>query len=309
MTSKYAEAARRYSERTQFSGFGDKTLKFIGLSKKKPKTYIQLLSEELMPVPMHNYIEVQGKNGTTRRMSFVCRSFIDQPCYICDNHIDQNDTPRKRMIGLAIEYEREGKSYRPIYEDITVSSEAGEKIAEKYPDLRPEIDSDRYIFKDMPRVGVLDGNRSIDDDLALFMTETGSVNDCIFLIARQGEGLNTTYSAQRIADSPIDMEDTDSEETQATLAAIEMAMSVDDYIDTYIAQERYDSAFGLKGDEGEDRQNDDRRSSRRSDDDEDERPARRASRRRDDDDDDGDDEDVDIDQMFSKSFRRGRRDS
>lgn len=291
MASKYAEAAKRYAESTQFSGFGDKTLKFIGLSKKTPRRYVQILSDELMVVPMHNYIDVVGKNGQSRKMSFVCREFIDEKCYICDNKIDQGNDgrPKKRMIGLAIEFEKDGKRYDPVREDIVVSAEAGKKIAKKYPSLSPKIEDDRYTFKDMPRVGILDGNKSIDDDIALVLTETGSMNDCIFLIARRGEGLQTTYSAQRLSDSPIDFEDEDDELTQEVMAAIDMSMSVDDYIDTYIAEERYESAFNIKTDDSDDSDED------QDDEDDDE------------DDDDDDDDEVDMDEMFAKTYRHGRR--
>lgn len=297
MVSKYAAAAKEYDEKTKFSSFGDKTLNFIGLTKKKPKTYVQLISDELLPVPTHNYIEVKGDNGVIRHMSFICRDFIKEPCYICDNGLDPNKTPRKRMIGLAIEFEKDGRNYRPVCEDVVVSAKTGQAMAEKYTFLRPEIDNDRYTFKDMPKVGILDGNRSIDDGLAIIMTETGSINDCIFLIARKGEGLQTTYSAQRMSDSPIDFDDDDDELTKLVNASIDMSMSVDDYIDSYISQERYDWAFGLKGDKRKTSRDDDRGAD----------AAR--SRNDDDDDDDEDDEDVDIDTMFSKSYRRGRRDA
>lgn len=300
MTSKYAAAAKEYDEKTKFTGVSDKALNFIGLTKKKPKTYVQLLSDELLPVPTHNYIEVPGNGGGTRHMSFVCRSLIKEPCYICDKGLDPNDRPRKRMIGQAIEFEKDGREYRPVREDIVVTPETGAAIAEKYPDLRPEIEPDRYTFRDMPRVGILDGNRSIDDGMAIILTEEGSINDCVFLIARKGEGLQTTYSAMRMADSPIDFDADDDELTQEVRAAIEMSMSVDDYIDAYISEERVRRAFGLDSDDG--------RGGR--DDDGDEAPRGRSRRRpADDEDDDDSDDDVDIDQMFAKSFRRGRRDA
>ena len=304
-SSKYADAAKRYDERTKFSGVSDKTLKFITNTKKEPKIYIQLLSEGLLAVPMHNFVEVKGSDGNTHKMSFVCQSLIDRPCYICDNGLavdqyNKDGKPRKRMVGLAIQFEKSGKKYTPVREDIVVTPETGKRIAKKYPDLSPKIDEDRYTFTDMPKVGILDTNKSVDDGLALIMTETGSVNDCIFLIARTGEGLQTSYSAQRLSDSPIDFDEGDDELTQEVMASIEMSMSVDDYIDAYISEDRLKSAFGLDSDGS----SKNRRSSDRDDEDED---VDDEDVDDDDDSDDDDDDDVDMDAMFAKSYRRGRR--
>lgn len=244
MASKYAKQFEQYEASTQPMNFNGKALNFVSLSKKNPKTYIQLLSEKLLPVPMHNFVPTtDGKKAM-----FVCRKFVQQPCFICDSHMvdsyGNEMKPKKTYLGLILEYEAVGpRKYKPVLVDMTVPKDVAKAATDKFGDiLAPIEDGDNVKFTDMPKVGMYLGNRGVDADIAVDIAEFGEVNDIVYAISRTGEGLKTEYHARNVGDAPLA---SDSDEVKASML---LHMDIDTFIDTYIDANRYTRLLGAPGD-------------------------------------------------------------
>ena len=263
MTSKYASNFKSYREQVaaqqNFSNSGN--LNFIGVTKKSPKIYVQLMGNELFPVPIHQYVPVPQDDGSTKSSSFICRHFVGDDCYICNNVKDNNgNLVKPKAVHLAIVAQLENKTktvdgrvtaYRiPAYEDAKVSQKKADELLEKFDadalnDAGIEMieDGDNVVFTHIPRVGVLQANKTMDNYFALTLSETGSIDDRAFMIKRDGEGLNTKYSIMAVGDAPIDPDDI------GLQLALSIHMTIDDYIDMFISESRYNRAFNLESNE------------------------------------------------------------
>lgn len=250
MTSKYANNIEKYKQELESKqNFSTSHLNFIGVTKKSPKIYIQLFSD-IIPVPMHSYIEVPQKDGSKRQMNFICRHFIDEECYICDNIKDDYGNlvkPKTSRLAIVAQFENLGRNaetktvdYSPIFETVTLQKDKAESILEEWPDLKYTENDDNYVFEHIPRVGIFDAKKAVDDYFAVTLSEMGSIDDRIFMVKREGEGLQTRYSTMNVGDGFT------AEDAEIFKPAIAMHMSVDDYIDMFISEGRYKRAFGLE---------------------------------------------------------------
>lgn len=241
MVSKYAQNFEQYEAATQTMQFSGSALNFMSLSKQNPKMYVQVLTEKLLPVPMHNFVPCA--NG--KKASFVCRKFVNEPCPVCDNHIRDsygNEIGQKKTyIGIAAQYDNEGpRKYTLVRNDVSLSNEKAQEILAKWPDLTHFPDGDNNTkFVDMPKVGLFIGNKTIDEGMAVAIAEFGSINDILFRVSREGTGLDTKYTVMNLGDSPYPSD------SDILAPAIAMHMTVDEYIDAYIDEARYNRLLGI----------------------------------------------------------------
>lgn len=241
MASKYAAQFKKYEEESsqQFSG-ANGALNFVSVTKKEPKVYMQLLSESLFPVPMHMFTPLP--NG--KKASFVCRSFIGERCPVCDAHLTDSygkeARPRRQYIGIVAVYEKEGQGrFRVKRADVKVSKEKAQQVTEKWPQLKPVEESQFNVtFPDTPVVGLFQGGRTVDEQLGAIVAEFGDgIHDAMLAVSRSGEGLKTTYNVMNLGSSPL------AHDNEMLEQAVDLHMTVDEFIDEYISMERYDRLF------------------------------------------------------------------
>lgn len=254
MTSKYAKSIAEYREQVKNQqSFTNGNLNFIGVTKAKPKIYVQLLSNDLVPIPMHQFVPVQQDDGTFKSSNFICRRFIHEDCYICDNmKTDKGEPLKPKTVNIVLAAQLADKS-TPMYEDVTTDKKTAESIFEQFNEadlanVNAIEEGDSIVFKNLPKVGVLQANRTMDQYFALTLSEAGSIDDRSFMIKREGTGLQTKYSIMSVGDAPLDPDDV------RLKIALAIHMSLDDYIDVFISKARYNNAFGLS--DSSEKQND-----------------------------------------------------
>lgn len=250
MTSKYAENFAQYEAQANFQKFSGGQLNFMQLTKQQPKMYIQLLSEKLMPVPMHNFVPtVNGKKAT-----FICRKFINKSCFICDNHIKDpqhpewgENKPKRTFIGICVQYESLGqRKYKLQTTDMVVDNEKAKDIIKNAPNLKYMPDGENSTkFIGVPNIGLFIANKTIDEGIAVAIAEFGDIRDILFRTSRDGEGLDTKYSVMNLGDAPTP------HDAEAIINAMQMHMSIDEFIDTYIDDARYARLLGTANDSSE----------------------------------------------------------
>lgn len=255
MTSKYAENFAQYEAQANFQKFSGGQLNFMQLTKQQPKMYIQLLSEKLMPVPMHNFVPtVNGKKAT-----FICRKFINKPCFICDNHIKDpqhpewgENKPKRTFIAIGVQYESLGqRKYKLQTTDMVVDNEKAKEIIKNAPNLKYMPDGENNTkFIGVPNVGLFIANKTIDEGVAVAIAEFGDIRDILFRTSRDGEGLDTKYSVMNLGDAPVP------HDAEAIVNATKMHMSVDEFIDAYIDDARYARLLGTANDSSEQEEQD-----------------------------------------------------
>lgn len=245
MTSKYAQSIAEYREQVKSQqSFTNGNLNFIGVTKANPKIYVQLLSNELVPIPMHQFVPVPQDDGTFKNSNFICRKFVHDDCYICDHmKTDKGEPLKPKTVNIVLAAQLADKS-TPVYEDVTADKKTAESIFEQFDEadlsnINAVEEGDNIIFKDLPKVGVLQANRTMDQYFALTLSEAGSIDDRSFMIKREGTGLQTKYSIMSVGDAPLDPDDV------KLKIALAIHMSLDDYIDVFISKTRYDNAFSL----------------------------------------------------------------
>ena len=239
MAGKYDNYFKDYENQVKssvFTGYADKQMNWISTSKDSPLIYVQLLQDELLPVPFHSYVELS--NGKHAR--FACRKFIHEECKLCDNldHLNKEAGARTSYIANAIEFKTAGpRQFVPVMIDYKVSKDTGEEVLKEFPNLNVIKDNDAYTFQKLPKVGVLTGKRAINEALPLVMTQFGQIQGEILCISRSGQGLETKYTAMRIDDSNLNLD------SEPVKAAIELSKNIEDYIDDYISEDKVKSAF------------------------------------------------------------------
>ena len=257
MTSKYASNFKAYREQVKSQqGFNSSnSLNFIGVSKKNPKIYVQVIGNELFPVPMHTYVPVPQEDGSFKSSTFICRKFVNDSCYICDHLKDGSGNalrPKTVRLALVIQVEGNGANRSIMREDVKTSKTKAEEIFNKIDadaveesGIKILDDGENVIFSNIPRVGILQANKTMDDYFALTLSEAGSIDDRIFMIKRDGEGLATKYAIMSVGDALIGPEDI------GLQIALAIHMSIDEYIDMFISEARYNRAFKLEDNESE----------------------------------------------------------
>lgn len=250
MTSKYAQNFAQYEAQASFQKLSGGQLNFIQLTKQQSKMYIQLLSEKLMPIPMHNFVPTT--NG--KKAAFICRKFINQPCFICDNHIKDpqhpewgENKPKRTFIAIGVQYESLGqRKYKIQTTDMVVDNEKAKEIIKNAPNLKYIPDGENNTkFIGVPNVGLFIANKTIDEGVAVAIAEFGDIRDILFRTSRDGEGLDTKYSIMNLGDAPVP------HDAEAIVNATKMHMSVDEFIDTYIDEARYARLLGTANDSSE----------------------------------------------------------
>lgn len=241
MTSKYAQMFNNYEQNLENRSFvRDKAENFIYCSKKEPSIMFMPLGDKFYPLPMHTAFPI--KDGGHR--SFVCRRFINQPCYICDNlknpyHADKKALPSTDYTCLGIQMEN---STTPMLVDVKVSKKTGDAVLAKHPEIRGKVDivedDEGTTFIQIPKVGILTMKKSVDQSIAMSLMGTNySFND-VWRVMRSGEGLKTVYNTTRMGD-PINTKNL------KVRLAILLHETLDDYIDSRISLKYYESAFGV----------------------------------------------------------------
>ena len=239
MAGKYDNYFKEYENQVKnsvFTGYADKQMNWISTSKTSPLVYVQLLQDELLPVPFHSYVELP--NG--KHASFACRKFIREECKLCDNleHLNKDARAKTSYIANAIEFKTAGpRQFVPVMIDYKVSKDTGEEVLREFPNLNVIKDNDAYTFQKLPKVGVLTGKRAVNEALPLVMTQFGQVQGEILCISRSGQGLETKYTAMRIDDSSLNLD------SEPVKAAIKLSKNIEDYIDDYISESKVKSAF------------------------------------------------------------------
>lgn len=294
-TSKYEAQIEKYDQESQQQNFGggDFNLNFISITKKEPKVYIQVLAPKLIPVPMYSFVECpDGK-----KRSFIDRSFVGKEDVIKGLGLKTPWGPLKptrTCIAVAAQWTRnENHRYVPIREDVRVDAQRAEDVLSRHPKWRKKVvpgadgsdGPEDYTFPDVPRVGIFQANRMVDQQLATMAAEFGSLDNELFAVKRTGEGTNTRYTAMNIKELPSPDDEEFPEDLQI---AVELHATIDEYIDTFISDDRYRSA-GLLPSDGDDSPKSPTKTQTSEDEDPDEAQSR--SRRRDSEPDDDDDED------------------
>lgn len=241
MASKYAKQFKSYAEKASKPAFvpRPKMLNRIFVSKNSPSVYVQPLGKELLPVPFHQFIATKNNSNE----DFICRGFIDEPCYICDNIPNNWDAskpsrPSTQYLCLAIKMK---DSAHPELTDYNVSKEFGEKVLKKnsrFAKAKHETEGDRMTFFQLPYIGVFSVKKNVSESFSAYMMESGvSFNDS-YKLKREGEKLKTTYTLLRVGDG------FDYEKSLKFHLALALHMTIDDYIDDLISEKHYTDAFG-----------------------------------------------------------------
>lgn len=238
MTSKYASFAKKYDEETTFTPISDKVMNFLNISKKNPTMSLLMLQDELLPIPMHDFVEVSP--GTNR--NFICRGLINEECPFCDGRLTSDHVklkPKKTFVGQAVKFKSLGRGKTEVeYMDYRVRKQTGDELLKKYPDLKYSKDDDSYTFEHLPTVGIFFARKTVNDQLPAIIVEWGDIKTVVIKVTRTGERLETKYSVQGLSE-PEDI-DLNSQELKA---AVELSKSVDEYIDDYISADRIKRIF------------------------------------------------------------------
>lgn len=257
MTSKYAKQFKSYAEKASRPAFvpRPKMLNRIFVSKNSPSVYVQPLGKELLPVPFHQFVTTKSNSNE----DFICRSFIDEPCYICDNIPNNWDAskpsrPSTQYLCLAIKMK---DSAHPELTDYNVSKEFGEKVLKKnsrFAKAKYETEGDRMTFFQLPYIGIFSVKKTVSESFSAYIMEGDvSFNDS-YKLNRTGNRLETKYTLLRVGDG------FDYERSLKFHLALALHMTIDDYIDDLISEEHYIDAFGpeaISGDSSSDNGSDD----------------------------------------------------
>lgn len=311
--SKYAAQIEKYDAESQSSGYsgGSFNLNFISVTKKEPKIYVQILEDRLIPVPIYSFVDCpDGK-----KRSFIDRSFVGKEDVIKPLGLKTPWGPLKPVrtcIGMAAQWTRdESHKYLLMREDVKVSAEKAEEVLENHPSWEKKVvrsgdgEDEEVTFPNIPRVGILQANRTVDQNLGVLAQEIEGLDSALLLIKRSGEGKDTRYNVMNIRELPKPEDDEFPEDLQI---AMELSATVDQFIDTFISDDRYRSA-GLLDSDDEDPK--DRRSSkiRHSDDDDDEEESsssksspKRSKRSYDESDDDDDDDEASLKAFIESKY-------
>lgn len=241
MVSKYSQQFKNYAEKASKPAFvpRSKMLNRIFVSAKSPSVYVQPLGKELLPVPFHQFVTTKSNNNE----DFICRGFIDEPCYICDNIPNRWDSskpsrPSTQYICLAIKLK---DSTHPELTDYNVSKEFGEKVLKKnskFAKAKHETEGDRMTFFQLPYIGVFSVKKNVSESFSAYIMESNvSFNDS-YKLNRTGEKLETKYTLLRVGDG------FNYERSLKFHLALALHMTIDDYIDDLISEKHYIDAFG-----------------------------------------------------------------
>lgn len=250
--SKYAAQIEKYDQESQSSSFsgGDFNLNFISVTKKEPKVYVQILEDRLIPIPLYSFVDCpDGK-----KRSFIDRSFVGKEDVIKPLGLKTPWGPLtavRTCIGVAAQWDRdEEHRYVPMHEDVKVSSEKADEVLKNHPKwakkvIREDGEDGDVTFPDLPKVGILQVNRTVDQNLGVMASELEGLDSALICIKRTGEGKDTRYNTLNIKGLPAPGDDEFPEDLQV---AIELSATVDQYIDTFISDDRYRAA-GLLGED------------------------------------------------------------
>jgi hypothetical protein len=233
--SNYQDLFEQYRKKVESTSnnYGN-SVNFIGVTKDNPKIYIQILQNGLFAIPFYRWHEVF--DGGKKR-DFIARSFLGKPDFIHDHF---HEDPKPRYVGRVLQLDRDGKDLKPMIEDITTSQEKADRVLSKFPDIEHSDDNGKVTFKNLYRIGFINVGKSVDDEVAGILEEFGDITSTPLSFSRKGEKLETSYSVIPAREAKLDAD---------TLAASVLASAtIDDYVDIFASEKRYNKAFNLNQD-------------------------------------------------------------
>lgn len=223
-----------------------KPMNFVGISAKSPKMYIQLLQDQLNPVPFHDYHETKDPNV---HRSFICKNFIKKHCPICA--MDKDNTVGTKYVAKVITLQKQDvgnnkKKLVPEIIDITTTEEKAKEIAKKYSKLNlaqaPSDDGENVVISGLYRIGYIKVTKTVNNAIADIAEELDGIEGQSLVVSRKGEKKETRYAAQALPSNVKIDED---------ILAIseELSSTIDDYINMFISDSYYKKNFDIDDDE------------------------------------------------------------
>lgn len=256
MKSKYAKQFKDFAKSVSTPNFAqfDKALNSLYVNKNNPTILIQPIGDEFFPVPIHRWIQKPGATENDPHNDFVCRRFIGKPCYICDTmpnkfQPSKPNRPGTEYLTLALKLTDEGGKVKPEYRDYYVSKEYGEKILKekKFADAKHEVVGDRMQFFHLPSIGLFSAKKTVSEAFGAYLMDGDAVFTDVYRIRRSGERLETKYTVIRKR-SGFNI----SKSAKMALA-LALHMTIDDYIDTHVSLDWYNTnlELSLQDDDGD----------------------------------------------------------
>lgn len=256
MKSKYAKQFKDFAKSVSTPNFAqfDKALNSLYVNKKNPTILIQPIGDEFFPVPIHRWIQKPGATENDPHNDFVCRRFIGKPCYICDTmpnkfQPSKPNRPGTEYLTLALKLTDEDGKVKPEYRDYYVSKEYGEKILKekKFADAKHEVVGDRMQFFHLPSIGLFSAKKTVSEAFGAYLMDGDASFNDVYRIRRSGERLETKYTVIRKR-SGFNI----SKSAKMALA-LALHMTIDDYIDTHVSLDWYNTnlELSLQDDDGD----------------------------------------------------------
>lgn len=256
MKSKYAKQFKDFAKSVSTPNFAqfDKALNSLYVNKNNPTILIQPIGDEFFPVPIHRWIQKPGATEIDPHNDFVCRRFIGKPCYICDTmpnkfQPSKPNRPGTEYLTLALKLTDEGGKVKPEYRDYYVSKEYGEKILKekKFADAKHEVVGDRMQFFHLPSIGLFSAKKTVSEAFGAYLMDGDALFTDVYRIRRSGERLETKYTVIRKR-SGFNI----SKSAKMALA-LALHMTIDDYIDTHVSLDWYNTnlELSLQDDDGD----------------------------------------------------------
>lgn len=248
MKSKYAKQFKDFAKSVSTPNFAqfDKALNSLYVNKKNPTILIQPIGDEFLPVPIHRWIQKPEATENDPHNDFVCRRFIGKPCYICDfipNKFQPSkpNRPGTEYLTLALKLTAEVGKVKPEYRDYYVSKEYGEKILKekKFAGVKHEVVGDRMQFFHLPSIGLFSAKKTVSEAFGAYLMDGDALFNDVYRIRRSGERLETKYTVIRKR-SGFNI----SKSAKMALA-LALHMTIDDYIDTHVSLDWYNTNLEL----------------------------------------------------------------
>lgn len=248
MKSKYAKQFKDFAKSVSTPNFTqfDKALNSLYVSKKNPAILIQPIGDEFLPVPIHRWIQKPEATENDPHNDFVCRRFIDKPCYICDTmpnkfQPSKPNRPGTEYLTLALKLTEENGKVKPEYRDYYVSKEYGERILKekKFAGVKHEVVGDRMQFFHLPSIGLFSAKKTVSEAFGAYLMDGDALFNDVYRIRRSGERLETKYTVIRKR-SGFNI----SKSAKMALA-LALHMTIDDYIDTHVSLDWYNTNLEL----------------------------------------------------------------